>query len=166
MKSQCTTGGLQRPKWTTASRRDSRRFLRDTRYVRQYVYFALYSELMPAEEMTRRLGLAPDETDVRASRQVYPPRPATHSWKIVCSAPGLRVDEQVGIVVGRLRAVVDEVGRLARHLAATEGGSRLQIVRYLTEGDSNPILLGWQLDPEVLEFLHTTKAVLDIDEYA
>jgi hypothetical protein len=140
-------------------------FLGDTRCVRQYVYFALFSELMPAEEMTRRLGLAPDEVDVRASRQVYPPRPAVHSWKMVCSAPGLTVDEQVSIVIGRLRPLVDEIGRLARHLDATEGGARLQVVRYLSEGDPNPILLGWRLDREVVDFLHTTRAVLDIDEY-
>lgn len=133
--------------------------------MRQYVYFALFSELMPAEEITRRLGISPDEADIRASRQVYPPRPAVHSWKIVCSAPGLTVDEQIGIVIGRLRPMVDEIGRLARHLDATEGGARLQVVRYFSEGDSNPILLGWCLDREVVDFLHTTRAVLDIDEY-
>jgi hypothetical protein len=133
--------------------------------VRQYVYFALYSELMPAEEMARRVGLSPDECDVRASRQVYPPRPAAHSWKIVCSAPGLTVDEQVHIIVGRLRPLADEIGRLARHLGATEGGARLQVVRYLSEGDPNPILLGWRLSPEVIDFLHLTRATLDIDEY-
>src|SRR5262249_23083958 len=72
LKSQCQPGGFDRPKWTPDSRPDSGRPVRDTRCVRQYVYFALFSELMPAEEMARRLGLSPDEADIRASRQVYP----------------------------------------------------------------------------------------------
>jgi len=69
---------------------------------------------------------------------------------------------------------------LARRLDAEEpeGPSAvLEVVRYFNDepdhpGDPDgrddaaaPNLLGWHLDREVLDFLHITGAVLDVDEY-
>src|SRR5262245_25382525 len=101
--------------------------------VRQYVSFTLFSEQMPAAEMTRLAELEPDEADVRASRQVYPPLPATHAWKVVCGETGLTVDQQIAVVISRLEPVATQVSRLARHLAMNQGGARLHVVRYFDE---------------------------------
>jgi hypothetical protein len=137
--------------------------------VRQYVSFTLFSEQMPAAEMARLAGLEPDERDIRASRQLFPPLPAAHAWKIVCGGEGLSVDQQIAVVVGRLEPVATQVSRLARHLAMNQGGSRLHIVRYF-DGNGGPgpapnKPLGWRLDHALLEFLRLCEAELTVDEY-
>ena len=135
--------------------------------VRQYVSFTLFSEQMPAAEMARLAGLEPDESDVRASRQVYPPLPAAHAWKIVCGGTDLTVDQQIAVVISRLEPVATEVSRLARHLAMNQGGARLHIVRYFEENGGRPVRkpLGWRLDRGLLEFLRICEADLTVDEY-
>jgi hypothetical protein len=153
--------------------------------MRQYVYFALFSERMAAAEMTARLLLEPDTISVRASRRAQPPRPVSHAWKIECRARGLGVDEQIGRVLDRLEPGMDRVVALAGELAAHEpetGGARLSVVRYFNDEDGegelvdSPVpgltklpgqhqLLGWNLDRRVLEFLLAVGADLDIDEY-
>ncbi|WP_239145523.1 DUF4279 domain-containing protein [Actinoplanes couchii] len=83
--------------------------------------------------------------------------PVDHSWKIVCREPGLRVDEQVASVVGRL----------VPHSAAI--AAVLEIVRCFDRQEAGraeaPNLLGWHLDRKVLDFLQSTGASLDVDEY-
>ncbi|MFJ6629989.1 DUF4279 domain-containing protein [Streptomyces sp. NPDC091376] len=100
----------------------------------QYVYFALSSERTTAKEMAAVLGIEPDETTVRASRLAEPSMPVCHRRKIVCRAPGLRVDEQVAQILDRLRPQVGRIAELARQLAQEgEGDSAvLQVVRYST----------------------------------
>ncbi|MFB9889534.1 DUF4279 domain-containing protein [Planobispora takensis] len=66
--------------------------------IRQYVYLAVKSEIMDAEDMAARIGLDPDETMVRGARSTNPPRPAAHAWKIGCRAPGLPVDEMISLL--------------------------------------------------------------------
>ncbi|WP_446218205.1 DUF4279 domain-containing protein [Micromonospora sp. IBHARD004] len=63
---------------------------------------ALTSTLVPAAEITARLGIEPDEIVVRGSRQADPARPARHRWKVACRKPGLTVDDQITRVVDRL----------------------------------------------------------------
>lgn len=64
--------------------------------LRQFVYFALFSKHTSVAEMTAVLGIEPDEVSVRGSRFTEPAViPVSHSWKIVCREPGLRVDEQI-----------------------------------------------------------------------
>lgn len=141
----------------------------------QYVYFALPSERATAKEMAAVLGIEPDETTVRASRLAEPPMPVCHHrWKIVCRAPGMRVDEQVAQILDRLRPHVGRIADLARQLEQ-EGGSSsavLQVVRYFSDDEcagnaerSGPNIFGWRLGRDVLEFLDDTGAVLDVDEY-
>lgn len=149
--------------------------------VDQYVYFALSSHVTSAAEMTAVLGLEPDETAVRGSRIPEPKAiPVLHRWKIVCRDPGLSVDEQIACVLERLPPHVDAIAALARLLDVEDpqGPSAvLEVVRYFNDepvrqdhslGDAPaeaPKLLGWHLGRDVLDFLHRTGAVLDVDEY-
>ncbi|SBT42072.1 DUF4279 domain-containing protein [Micromonospora auratinigra] len=153
--------------------------------VRQYVYFSLRSEHVPAEAMTTRLGMTPDEILVRGSRRQHPPLPAVHAWKIVCRDGGLRVDEQIDRVIDRLEPVTGQIAALVAESDDGQGAgvtAQLQVVRYLNddEGEAESPqpddtdlvrlpgqhqLLGWHLDRRVLEFLHDTGAELDVDEY-
>lgn len=130
--------------------------------------------------MTALLGIEPDEVSVRGSRFTEPAViPVSHSWKIVCREPGLRVDEQITRVLDRLRPHSDRIAELAGQLAAEEqehGGAVLEVVRYFNDADEEqqplqsevpegPNLFGWHLDRDVLDFLTATGAALDIDEY-
>lgn len=152
--------------------------------VRQYVYFAVKSETMDAVEMTARIGLEPDETTVLGSHSAEPPRPAAYTWKVVCRDPEVTVDELIARLVDRLAPFSGAVGELVEQLNGGEGGSCavLQVVRYLDTDDgddeqaSSPDpafeklsgqhqLLGWHLDRRVLDFLISTHAELDVDEY-
>ncbi|MFC5753757.1 DUF4279 domain-containing protein [Actinomadura rugatobispora] len=153
--------------------------------ISQYAYFALRSPVVPAAEMAARLGLEPDEVTVRGSRTVDPPRPAVHTWKIVCRERGLRVDEQIDRIIERLGPYRDRVVALSRELGVhgpEHGGAVLEVVRYFDDEDGEEEelsppgaalqklagqhqLLGWGLDRRVLEFLLMTGAYLDVDEY-
>jgi hypothetical protein len=149
----------------------------------QYAYFALHSPSVSAEEMAARLGLEPDEVSVRGSRTPAPPRPVTHVWKIVCRERGLAVDEQVSRIMRRLRPYRDSIAALSRELASRDpgrAGAVLEVVRDFDDPDGEEPnrpgaeperipgphrLLGWSLDREVVGFLVTTGARLDVDEY-
>ncbi|MER6298198.1 DUF4279 domain-containing protein [Kitasatospora sp. NPDC001539] len=151
-------------------------------FISQYVYFGLSSLTMSAAEMTAVLGIEPDEITVRGSRFTEPQViPVLHRWKIVCSEPGMSVDEQVARVVARLEPHVDAIAALARQLDADDrqGPSAvLEVVRMFNDEDGQdrlasaspeliegPDLLGWHLGRDVLAFLHATGAALDVDEY-
>jgi hypothetical protein len=141
--------------------------------LRQYAYFALFSQHTSADEMTSQLGITPDEVTVRGSRLTEPAVvPVDHSWMVVCRESGLRVDEQITRIVDRLQPHTDRIRDLTRRLARTGGGAVLQIVRYFNDTDQAqpgavdaPNLFGWHLDRKVLDFLSATGAKLDIDEY-
>lgn len=151
----------------------------------QYVYFALATTRLPAAEITRRLGIEPDEVRIRGSRRTEPPRPAAHSWRVACREPGLTVDEQLHQVVDRLCDHADRIGALVTELRALDDWpsiSTLQVVRIFDhpDGDEEEVpppvggltklagqhqLLGWHLDARTLSFLHAARAELDVDEY-
>jgi hypothetical protein len=149
--------------------------------VDQYVYFALKSEHMSAEEMAARLGLEADETIVRGSRRLDPPRPAVHIWKISIPRSSLPVDDMITALVDRLEPYASAIGALAEELDRDEPGRTavLQVVRFfgedeedevsteewMTEVPAQPRPLGWHLDRRVLDFLQATRAELDVDEY-
>lgn len=151
--------------------------------IRQYVYFALDSDVVPAAEVTKRLGIDPDRVLVQSSKSTDPPRPARHSWQLRCDESGMCVDDQVQGVIRRLGGAVDAIAQLT-----ADGGemtARLQVVRHFDapDGEEGEVdeptsldreyrkmegqhqLLGWHLDRRTLEFLVRTRAELDIDEY-
>ncbi|MGB3440546.1 MAG: DUF4279 domain-containing protein [Actinophytocola sp.] len=154
--------------------------------IRQYVYFVLTSRTTTAQQMTDKLGLAPDEVGVAGARRINPPMPVAHSWQLACRAPGLRVDEQIAAVIARLLPYRERVVELARDLSRADpghGGAKLGVVRYLDDPDgeieqlSSPQerfhklagqhqLLGWVLEPTVMAFLVDVNAAIDVDEYS
>ena len=149
--------------------------------VRQYVYFALSSHSTPATEMTAVLGIEPDRTAIRGSRRGEPaPVPAAHRWIVECRDPGLSVDEQIARILERLAPHTDAIAALAHRLDAEPEAvpsAVLEVVRYFNEAEPHPgqqpeaskdeptRTLGWHLGRDVLEFLQTTGAVIDVDEY-
>jgi hypothetical protein len=143
--------------------------------IRQYVYFAVDSSAVPAAEMTTAIGLTPDKIMVRGSRRnTNPPVPRSHSWQVICDAPGWRVDEQLEQLIHRLRPYQHAIRALCDDLRTRESDSRagasLQIVRYLDDRDGEADgeqhrLLGWHLDTEVLQFAIDVGAAIDADEY-
>jgi hypothetical protein len=150
--------------------------------IRQYVYFSVYSETATADEIAAYLGLAPDRTIVRGSRSDDPPRPPQHGWQLVCDSAGLRIDEQVGSVLDRLRTIEDRLLTIGGDLLGQVGGCNLQLVRYFDddEGEEEELsppnaplqklagqhqLLGWHLERDSLQFLARVGAEIDADEY-
>ena len=152
--------------------------------IRQYAYFALFSEHMSAAEMTGLIGVEPDSFGVLGARRHIPRAvPVAHSWRAQCRDAGLTVDEQVERVVARLLPYQTRIARLAAQLAhESVGGARLSVVRYFNDDEGEdellsepdaPLqklpgqhqLLGWHLSARVLGFLVTVGADLDVDEY-
>ena len=103
----------------------------------------------------------------------------------------MTVHGQVSELLERLRPSVVMLAELTRHIREIDpnperAGSRLVIVRHLDEeeGEEEDLtaveipdgrklerlpgqhqLLGWVFEANVVEFLHTTGAILDVDEY-
>ncbi|MFG3035261.1 DUF4279 domain-containing protein [Streptomyces sp. NPDC048330] len=149
----------------------------------QYVYFALSSRRITAQEITDALGIQPDETKVVNPRRrpVDPANPFCQIWKVVCREPGLHVDEQIAHVLGRLRPQVDRIAELMKQYNSADDENELgleavlEVVRYFNDeqhdGATQPEerdkhnLFGWALDREAIAFLAATSAFLDVDEY-
>lgn len=141
----------------------------------QYCYFALKSELMSAEAITDRLRMRPDEVKVMGSRDPERRLPRCHAWKIVRRSTE-SVDDQIQHVVDRLSPVHS---RLTELVAEGDVSPVMQVVRYFhheqgvqAPSDVSPFVaereprpLGWNLSLPVLEFLTSTRAMLDVDEY-
>lgn len=150
--------------------------------IRQYAYLAVKSESLSIESIADRLGLEPDQTRIRASRSVDPPRPVYNIWEIRSDQPGLTIDHHLSALVERATPIAGELGRLAsepdcfvvlqvvRHFD-DDGEEEQPIVVDLADGRSfeklagQHQLLGWHLEPRILEFLIESGCELDVDEY-
>lgn len=145
--------------------------------IRQYAYYSVRSDLVTAEEMAARIGLAADRVRVKGQPVGGRSVPArAHAWEAVCeeSGPGFGVGEQVERLVSRLlphqaaiRALVEEVERTED---PARSGSCLHLVRYLDDDRGLPDgwqhhLLGWHLTLPTMAFLVDTRAEVDADEY-
>jgi hypothetical protein len=147
--------------------------------IKQYVYFAISSEVLRAETIAARIGLAPDKTQTLGSGLVDPPRPRRHKWELGSYQRGLDISAHIAVVLGRLEPVRDEIRALVR-----EGDVQawLQLVRNFdaADGEEEIIdetpdglvklsgqhqLLGWHLHRDTLAFLHDVGAEIDADEY-
>ena len=147
--------------------------------IKQYVYFGISSEVLTAETIAGRVGLAADKTMVRGSRSENPPRPLRHKWELGSYEPGLDISDHVGRVLARIepareaiRALVDEGEvqawlQLVRYFGAEDGEE--EIIDETPEGlvklAGQHQLLGWHLHRNVLTFLHDVGAEIDADEY-
>ncbi|MFD5145645.1 DUF4279 domain-containing protein [Streptomyces sp. NPDC058401] len=149
----------------------------------QYVYFALSSRLIAAQEITDALGIEPDETKVlnRRGLPVDPAKPFWQVWKVVCREPGLCVDEQIAHVLDRLRPQTGRIAELMKQYNSADDEEErgleavLEVVRYFNDDRQDEAgqpherdehnLFGWALDREAIAFLAATGAYLDVDEY-
>lgn len=132
--------------------------------VEQFSYFALKSLTVSAAEMTRQLGVEPDEVLVRGSRDPERDVPRVHAWKIVRRSAEA-VDEQVQHLVERLLPIRGELVRLT---VAEEVVAVMQVVRYFNDdgaAESEKAPVGWGLSAQTLAFLADVRAGVDVDEY-
>jgi len=130
----------------------------------QYSYFALKSHTVSVAEMTRRLGLEPDEGVVWGSRHPDRDVPRVHTWKIIRRGVET-VDEQVQHLVDRLLPVRDELVRLA---ADPDIDAIMQVVRYFNDDGAayaEQAPGGLRLVPQTVAFLADVGAWIDFDEY-
>jgi Domain of unknown function (DUF4279) len=146
--------------------------------IKQYVYFGISSEVLTAEIIAGRIGLASDKTQTRGSRLVDPPRPVLHKWELGSYEPGLDISAHVAAVLARLEPARDEIRALVRE---GEVQAWLQLVRNFSAADGEEVidetpeglvklsgqhqLLGWHLHRDTLAFLHDVGAEIDADEY-
>jgi hypothetical protein len=159
--------------------------------IRQYAYFAIYSDRLTPSDMTGSLGVEPDAFRIRGSKTAEPPVPRHHSWRIDSGLPGLTVQAHLQLIVDRLNPYADAIGILVEQIESTEEsspgvGGVLGVVRHFDddEGEDEDLsmarqpgdplleklpgqhqLLGWRLAPSVISFLMATRSALDIDEY-
>jgi hypothetical protein len=93
--------------------------------------------------------------------------------QVRCQDPGLRIDDQIEQVIGRLRPHAKPLRDLLDRRRVEEGeaaGATLWIVRYLDdengEGDGwQHRLLGWRLCQDTLRFVLAMGAEIVADEY-
>jgi len=149
----------------------------------QYAYFALRDEKTTAAEVTGYLGIEPDEVRVRASTQVFPPRPSSHSWAVVSRTENVALDVHISRVLDRVAPAAGHVRRLVDDRGVE---ARLVIVRYFSDDDGDDeefdasitpggdLLehlpgqhqqLGWFLPVETLTLLASMRASIWADEY-
>ncbi|MFX0578163.1 DUF4279 domain-containing protein [Nocardia nepalensis] len=144
--------------------------------ISQYCYFSVRSTSLSAIEMARRLGMEPDNVLVMGSRSPERVLPRFHAWQIVRRSDE-SVDDQIRHLVDRLESVRAALVSLC---SDDEVSSVMQVVRYFGDPDGveaapddttweraqeRPRPLGWHLSLPVLQFLASTRAELDVDEY-
>jgi Domain of unknown function (DUF4279) len=158
--------------------------------IRQYAYFAIYSDRLTPSDITGSLGVEPDAFRVRGSKTTEPPVPRHHSWRIDSTLPGLTVEAHLQAIVDRLNPYAEAIGSLVGEIESAESlsgvGGILGVVRHFDddEGEDEDLsvagqpgdprleklpgqhqLLGWRLGASVISFLMATRSALDIDEY-
>jgi hypothetical protein len=151
--------------------------------LRQYVYFAIRSDTVTADQVTAALGLQPDQVMVRGSKDPERVIPCQHGWDLKCDEPGLKVDEQLDIVMQKMTPAIPAL--LALLDREPDITTHVQVVRYLEtdeEDDYVPpvvthngvelelaggqhLLLGFGFGVAAMAFLHRTRATVDVDEY-
>src|SRR4051794_27847726 len=146
--------------------------------ISQYVYLALNSATLSADEMAARLEMPPDKTLTAGSRSAEPLPPGHTSWQAHADEP-LPVDEQLAALLGRLEPIRAAIAALC---ARDDVSAVVQVVRYFDDPDGQEEvldetedgmvklsgqhqLLGWQLERVVLQFVVEVGAVFDVDEY-
>jgi hypothetical protein len=147
--------------------------------LKQYSNFTVWSQTLTPDELTKLLGVEPDETRVRGSR--WPeasgrkPVPRSHMWTVACRDGKLNVTDQIESVVRRLapareaiRALVEQEDAtamltVARFFGDDEGEEQ---VTYWSDDPRVDVLpFGWYLDSSVIDFLSYVRAALNVGEY-
>jgi hypothetical protein len=134
----------------------------------------LKSTTLSAEDITKRLLMQPDEAMVIGSKYPEHRIPRCHAWKIVRRTTE-SVDDQIQHLVDRLTPIQPKLVTL---VTDADISPVMQVVRYFHHEDGTqappdgsppmpgqPRPLGWSLLPPVLDFLSSTRTMVDIDEY-
>lgn len=131
---------------------------------RNSTYFAVYSETIPATEMTQQIGAEPDRSVVRGSRFLKPSVvPKTHAWDLLPRAGAeSTIQEQLRDVLDRLKP--HEVA-IARLCADGQCATVLRIVREFRLTAEDTDTLGLALDAQDVALLARVGAFIDISEY-
>jgi len=147
--------------------------------LKQYVYFAASSEVLSHQDIEALIGIKADRVIFWGERQheIEKSFPITNVWQIICDK-NMCIDDQIAQVIERLKPVHDNLITLSNNEAVD---MFLQVVRYFDDEDGQKEiidtsdgltklagqhqLLGWHLDLEILEFLASIKADIDVDEY-
>ncbi|WP_062982922.1 DUF4279 domain-containing protein [Nocardia anaemiae] len=144
--------------------------------ISQYCYFSVRSTSLSAADMTARLGMQPDKVLVMGSRSPDRVLPRFHAWQIVCRSDE-SVDDQLHHLMDRLEPIraelvslcadddVSPVMQVVRHFADPDGVDAAPDDTAWDQAREWPRPLGWHLSLTVLDFLLSTRAELDVDEY-
>jgi hypothetical protein len=159
--------------------------------IRQYAYFAIYSDRLTPSEITGSVGVEPDVFRVRDTKTADPPMPRHHSWRIDSGLPGLTVDARPQVIVDRRNPYAETIGNLVGEIESTQEslpgvGGVLGVERHFVDDggeDEDPSVAGqpgdprlekllgqvqllvWRLAPSVISFLMATRSALDVHEY-
>lgn len=128
------------------------------------MYLRVVSQSLQPEEISQRLGAEPDESTAIGSREHPQSSPRSHATWIrhVGAAEGrARPAELEPVVVGWGPDLAEALGRLA---VSGEGDVSLEIVQEITDLD-DPQQKGIALGADLLAWMGTARATLDIDQY-
>lgn len=148
----------------------------------QYAFFSLRSDVRPPDEINRLLAFDADVSQLKGSKRTDPPLPRCHHWEVMATRQSAVVDDQLREIIDRLRPVTVRIRGLVEDGSCS---ATLQVVRRFNdpEGEEENLepldteigvlehipgqhqLLGWHIDPEIVDFLIATGAEIDIDEY-
>jgi hypothetical protein len=135
--------------------------------VKQETWFMIRSSVVTADDITRRLGVFPDETrtkGINAQTHAWQLRATGNEWAPLRNEPyddSRYVSAQVLSLLARLGDVVGAIRQLAdkQHTSVV-----LRVVRwYFPSRDEAD--LSFHLDTEALRFLLETGAEFDVAEY-
>jgi hypothetical protein len=128
------------------------------------MYLRVVSSSLQPEEISRRLGVNPDESSSIGSRRrpETPPR-ATSTWTRFVSAPGvdMRPEDLEQVVLGWGRGFATALGQLVDNGDVEAMLEIVQEIRDLDSGRDKGIFLG----ADLVAWLSIAKASLDIDQY-
>ncbi|MFC9972692.1 DUF4279 domain-containing protein [Spirillospora sp. NPDC127200] len=128
------------------------------------MYLRLVSETLPVAEISERLGADPDQAWERGSRRRPEAPPRDHTlWARHAEVPESdpRPEHLEPVVLGWGGDFARAVGEL---VAAGDAAASLEIVQEIRDIDDH-LAKGIFLRPEMLEWLATARASLDIDQY-
>ena len=123
------------------------------------VHFALYGNEFDPDEVTRLVGIEPSFI-----RHAGTPNPRQASWKISSAKLAtdvLDVYEMSSALVAGLVGRADQIVQAQRRFSLN---AELEVVLWLALDESVPMpAIGFT--PEVIAFLHTVGASVDVDTY-
>lgn len=151
--------------------------------VRQYVYLGIKSDGVDPGVISERLGLMPDDVQLRGSRhQGPPPVPRCHLWRL---KSGAATDASLDDHFAALRVRLGDSASRLRNLQETEEVTAvIQVVRsfdpgpedrHISEpgrvvgdlerlGGQHP-LVGFDLSPDLVSYAAEAGIGFDFDEY-